>query len=56
MAHRTDQPTPEPSPEPDRTPRDNPIYRQPATVETCRQDYEAGADIRRRLGWKDGQS
>ncbi len=46
MAHRTDQPTPQPSPEP---PRENPIYRQPATVAACRADYEAGADVRRRL-------
>jgi hypothetical protein len=43
---RTDQPTPEPTPAPL---RESPIYRQPATVETCRQDYDAGADIRRRL-------
>jgi len=49
MGHRTDRPTPQPTPEPDRTPRDNPICRQPATVATCRADYEAGADVRRVL-------
>jgi hypothetical protein len=46
MGHATDQPTTQPTPAP---PRPNPIFRQPATVESCRQDYEAGADIRRRL-------
>ncbi|WP_237310416.1 hypothetical protein [Streptomyces sp. AMCC400023] len=46
MANRTDQPPAQPSPEP---PRENPIFRQPATVATCRADYEAGADVRRRL-------
>lgn len=46
MAHRTDQPAPQPTPEP---PRPNPIFRQPATVQACQQDYEAGADVRRRL-------
>jgi hypothetical protein len=46
MANRTDQPTPQHTPEPRRP---NPIFRQPATVEACREDYEAGADVRRRL-------
>ncbi|WP_193241509.1 hypothetical protein [Streptomyces phaeolivaceus] len=46
MAHRTDQPPAQHSPEP---PRENPIFRQPATVATCRADYEAAADIRARL-------
>lgn len=46
---RTDQPTPQPTPEPDRTPHESPIYRQPATVATCRQDYEASADVRLRF-------
>ncbi|WP_199837565.1 hypothetical protein [Streptomyces caniscabiei] len=46
MGHATDQPTPEPSPAP---PRENPIYRQPATVAACRADYEAAADVRRVL-------
>lgn len=50
MPEPTQPPPVQPSPEP---PRENPIYRQPATVDACRADYEAGADIRARLGWKD---
>lgn len=46
MAHRTDQPPAQHSPEP---PREKPIFRQPATVQACQQDYEAGADVRRRM-------
>ncbi|WP_159058993.1 hypothetical protein [Streptomyces scabiei] len=46
MGHATDQPTPEPSPAPL---RENPIFRQPATVQACQQDYAAGADVRRRM-------
>ncbi|WP_216588571.1 hypothetical protein [Streptomyces brasiliscabiei] len=46
MGHATDQTPAQPSPEP---PRESPIFRQPATVDTCRADYEAGADVRRRF-------
>ncbi|QTU45625.1 homocysteine S-methyltransferase family protein [Streptomyces scabiei] len=46
MGHATDQTPAQPTPEP---PRENPIFRQPATVQACQQDYEAGADVRRRL-------
>lgn len=60
MGHRTDQEQHQPSPEQQQTdpaqqPQPNPIFRQPATVEACQADYAAGADIRARLGWKDGQ-
>ncbi|NEY33069.1 hypothetical protein GTU99_12860 [Streptomyces sp. PRKS01-65] len=42
--------------QPDRTPQQpNQIAAEPATVEACQQDYAQAADIRRRLGWKDGQ-
>ncbi len=30
-------------PEPDRTPRENPLFSEPADVEHCRADYENGA-------------
>lgn len=40
-------------PEPDRTPQPNRVLAEPATVEACRSDYDAGADVRARLGWKD---
>lgn len=48
---RTEQEQPEPTPA---QPQPNPIYREPATVEACQQDYADGADIRQRLGWKSG--
>jgi hypothetical protein len=41
-----DKPTPPAAPEPDRTPRENSILAEPATVEACRRDYDAGADVR----------
>jgi hypothetical protein len=50
---RTDQPTPQ---EPDHTPQPSPIIGRPATVEDCRADYEAAADIRARLGWTNGSN
>ncbi|MFE2353451.1 hypothetical protein [Streptomyces parvulus] len=40
--------------QPDLTPQPNRILAEPATPAACRQDYAAGADIRQRLGWKDG--
>nr|WP_162934361.1 hypothetical protein [Streptomyces scabiei] len=46
MGHATDQTPAPPTPAP---PRESPIFRQPATVQACRADYEAGADVRRRL-------
>lgn len=48
---RTEQEQPQPTPA---QPQPTPIYRQPATVEACQQDYADGADIRQRLGWKTG--
>ncbi|MGW3110533.1 hypothetical protein [Streptomyces sp. NPDC001091] len=37
-------------PEPrDLTPRPSPVVYEPASVDTCRQDYEQGADVRSRL-------
>lgn len=49
MPERTEQPDQQPTPAPELPP----LYRQPATVEACQQDYAEGADIRRRLGWID---
>jgi hypothetical protein len=45
----------QPEAEQDLTPQPSPILHQPATVEACQQDYAAAADIRARLGWKEGQ-
>lgn len=42
------QPTPTLAPQP------NPILAEPATPATCARDYAQAADIRARLGWKDG--
>ncbi|MFE5514477.1 hypothetical protein ACFQ9J_28480 [Streptomyces sp. NPDC056529] len=41
-----DLPTYEPAPEPDRTPRDNPIFSEPATVAACAREYADAARIR----------
>ncbi|WP_158810644.1 hypothetical protein [Streptomyces leeuwenhoekii] len=41
--------------QPDCTPQPSQIATEPATVEACQQDYAQAADIRRRLGWTDGQ-
>ncbi|MFD6968360.1 hypothetical protein [Streptomyces sp. NPDC059949] len=41
-----DKPTPAAAPEPDRTPRENTILAEPATVAACQRDYAAAADIR----------
>lgn len=44
----------EPQPEqPDYTPQPNQILATPDTVDSCRQEYADGADVRARLGWKD---
>jgi len=51
MPERTDQ---QDQQEPDHTPQPNPIIGRPATVEDCQADYQAAADIRARLGWKNG--
>jgi hypothetical protein len=51
VEHGTDKPPEQPTPQP-RQP--HPILDQPATVETCQQDYAEAADVRRRLGWQDG--
>lgn len=39
----------EQQPEPDRTPQPNQILAQPATIQACRADYQAAADIRATL-------
>jgi hypothetical protein len=53
MPERTDQPQGQPSPAPDLTPQPSRIMAEPATVQSCQQEYAAGADVRARLGWKD---
>lgn len=53
MPETTDQPQGQPIPT---QPQPNQILSQPATVDTCRADYDAAADVRGRLGWTDGQS
>lgn len=45
MPERTDQPSDQPS----LTPQPNRILAEPATVDTCRADYNAGADVRQTL-------
>ena len=49
MPNGTDQQPQQPS----LTPQPNQIMAEPATVESCQQDYDASADVRQRLGWKD---
>ncbi|MFG2976276.1 hypothetical protein ACGFYY_25250 [Streptomyces sp. NPDC048331] len=41
-----DKPTVPAAPEPDRTPRENSILAEPATVAACARDYADAADIR----------
>ncbi|MER7908278.1 hypothetical protein [Streptomyces sp. NPDC096068] len=41
-----DLPAYEPPAEPDRTPRDNPLFTETATVDACARDYEAAARVR----------
>ncbi|WP_168714677.1 hypothetical protein [Streptomyces sp. A0592] len=41
-----DKPSAPAPPEPDRTPRENTILSEPATVEACARDYETAAHIR----------
>ena len=53
MANRTDQPPEQPSPAADLTPQPSRIMAEPATVQSCQQDYADSADVRSRLGWKD---
>ncbi|MFC7983828.1 hypothetical protein [Streptomyces sp. NPDC057336] len=36
------------------TPQPNPILAEPATPAACQADYAQAADVRARLGWKDG--
>ncbi|SDM46999.1 hypothetical protein SAMN04487981_101624 [Streptomyces sp. cf386] len=45
MPERTDQPPEQPSPAP-WSPPPGRILSEPATVDTCRADYDAGADVR----------
>lgn len=54
MAEPTQTPPEQPSPS--LTPQPNQILTQPATVENCRADYTAAADVRGRLGWKDSRN
>lgn len=41
-----DKPATAPAPEPDRTPRENTVIAEPATVAACARDYANAADIR----------
>jgi hypothetical protein len=45
MPERTDQAPDQPS----LTPQPNPILAEPATVDACKQDYDAAADIRQTM-------
>ncbi|MET9729718.1 hypothetical protein ABZZ79_03325 [Streptomyces sp. NPDC006458] len=47
---RTDEPDPPPS----LKPQPSGLMATPDTPEQCHAEYENGADIRRRLGWRDG--
>lgn len=50
MDHGTDEPQNQPSaPAQNLKPQPNPIVAEPATVEACRTDYEAAADIRQTM-------
>ena len=42
-----------PPEQPSLTPQPNQIMAEPATVESCQQDYADASDVRSRLGWKD---
>jgi hypothetical protein len=51
MAHRTDQPPDQPSP----ALQPNQILAVPATVENCRADYDAAADVRQTMAQQDAK-
>lgn len=40
----------------DRTPQPNRILAEPATVENCRTDYNAGADVRQTLAAQEARA
>ena len=46
----------EQQPEPDRTPQPNQILAVPATVENCRADYQASADVRQTMAQQDAKA
>jgi len=53
VQERTDQPSREPSP---RAPQENKILAEPATVQACRADYDAGADVRQTLAAQEARA
>lgn len=53
MADRIDPQAQQPSPA-SLAPQPNQILATPDSVEQCQAEYAAGADVRGRLGWKDG--
>lgn len=52
MPNRTDQPAERPTPA-DMARQPNQILATPDTVESCKQEYTNGADVRSCLGWTD---
>lgn len=54
MQERTDQPAQQPSPA--LTPQPNQILAVPATIENCRADYQAGADVRQTMAQQDAKA
>lgn len=50
---RNEHPTVEPTPG---TPRPNRILAEPATVDACRADYKAGADVRQTIARQDARA
>lgn len=39
----------------DLTPQPNPILTEPATVQACQQDYDAGADVRQTMAQQEAR-
>jgi hypothetical protein len=54
VTNRTDQPAQQPSPA--LTPQPNQILAEPATVENCRADWDAGADVRQTMAQQDAKA
>lgn len=50
---RNEHPTVEPTP---RAPRPNQILAEPATIDACRADYQAGADVRQTIARQDARA
>jgi hypothetical protein len=44
------------TPAPDRTPKPNQVLAEPATVDACRADYKAGADVRQTIARQDART